>query len=208
MSAMHCRPNIFCCGSQCSDNRRRCTAFKADNTATHVTKPKANTAAKASTLPTLALGTTLAAAVTATANVAQGATEQLVDVAAASSSHYVPSPIIGPSWEIWVGFAAGVIPFIIASVEFGKRIVIQQRCPECQGRGLVQKGKYLRKCQNCGGLLPWLGWRAFWFSNFSPGNGGPLLQPKGQTSVLYSVPPRAAGREDDAEKSDESRREQ
>lgn len=65
--------------------------------------------------------------------------------------------------------------------------VIQRRCPECQGRGLVQRGKYLRKCQACGGMLPWMGWKYFWFGN--PGNGGPLLQPKGQTSVLYKVPP-------------------
>jgi hypothetical protein len=31
-------------------------------------------------------------------------------------------------WEIWVGFAAGVIPFLIGSYEFGKRILIQLRC--------------------------------------------------------------------------------
>lgn len=39
-------------------------------------------------------------------------------------------------------------------------------------------------------MLPWLGWKMFLFSTFtSPGNGGPLLQPKGQKSVFYSVPP-------------------
>jgi len=26
-------------------------------------------------------------------------------------------------WEIWVGFVAGVIPFVIATIEFSKRIV-------------------------------------------------------------------------------------
>ena len=42
----------------------------------------------------------------------------------------------------------------------------------------------------CGGMLPWLGWKAFWFSTVtSPGNGGPLLQPQGQRSVFYKVPP-------------------
>jgi hypothetical protein len=42
----------------------------------------------------------------------------------------------------------------------------------------------------CGGMLPWLGWKAFWFSTFTdPGNGGPLLQPQGQGSrILYKVP--------------------
>lgn len=112
--------------------------------------------------------------------------------AVAGTSQLVIDGPIGapPSWEIWAGFLAGVIPFFIASVEFGKRILIQRRCQACSGSGLVQRGKYLRKCTQCGGLLPWLGWRAFWFSNLNPGNGGPLLQPKGQRDVLYQVPPR------------------
>lgn len=42
--------------------------------------------------------------------------------AAAASGSYVPGPVeVG--WEIWVGFFAGVIPFVIASWEFGKRVV-------------------------------------------------------------------------------------
>ncbi|WPT11700.1 hypothetical protein PSENEW3n2_00005200 [Picochlorum sp. SENEW3] len=91
---------------------------------------------------------------------------------------YVPSPVDGPGWEIWFGSIVGVIPFIIASYEFGKRIVIQRRCAVCGGKGLVKKGKYWKKCTQCGGMLPWLGWRAFWFSNLRPGNGGPLMRPK------------------------------
>jgi hypothetical protein len=35
---------------------------------------------------------------------------------------YVPGPV-DVGWEIWVGFAAGIIPFLIGSWEFGKRIV-------------------------------------------------------------------------------------
>ncbi|EFN53615.1 hypothetical protein CHLNCDRAFT_14374, partial [Chlorella variabilis] len=66
-------------------------------------------------------------------------------------------------WEVWVGFVAGVVPFAIASFEFGKRILIQRRCPACRGRGLVQRGRYLRKCAECGGMLPWMGWRYFLF---------------------------------------------
>ncbi|PSC75045.1 hypothetical protein C2E20_1799 [Micractinium conductrix] len=101
---------------------------------------------------------------------------------------FTPGPY-EPGWEIWVGFVAGVVPFIIATVEFTKRIIIQRRCPACSGRGLVQRGRYLRKCPECGGLLPWLGWKEFFFSTATPGNGGPLLQPRGQTSVFYRVPP-------------------
>lgn len=37
--------------------------------------------------------------------------------------------------------------------------------------------------------MPWLGWKAFFVANLDPGNGGPLLQPKNQTSVFYSIPP-------------------
>jgi hypothetical protein len=51
------------------------------------------------------------------------------------------------------------------------------------------KGTALLKCAQCGGFFPWLGWKTFFTSTASPGNGGPLLQPKGQTSVLYTVPP-------------------
>ena len=51
----------------------------------------------------------------------------------------------------------------------------------------------LRRCPQCGGLLPWLGWRLFFLSTaLDPGNGGPLLQPRGQRSVLYTVPPALA----------------
>jgi hypothetical protein len=106
--------------------------------------------------------------------------------ATATSAPYTPSPM-EPGWEIYAGFIAGVVPFIIASYEFGKRILIQRRCPECRGSGLVKRGKVLRKCTQCGGMLPWLGWKMFLFS--SPGNGGPLNQPKGQKSIFYSVPP-------------------
>jgi hypothetical protein len=94
-----------------------------------------------------------------------------------------PAPLLGgyapsamsPGFEVYVGFVAGVVPFIIASYEFGKRILIQQRCPECRGSGLVQRGRYLRKCARCGGMLPWLGWKAFFTATTAPGNGGPLL---------------------------------
>lgn len=93
-----------------------------------------------------------------------------------------------------MGAAAGIVPFLIASWEFGKRIVIQRRCPLCKGSGLVPvssgAGTRLRKCRQCGGLLPWLGWSYFLFGTANPGNGGPLLRPRGQTSVFYAVPPK------------------
>ena len=62
------------------------------------------------------------------------------------NGHYSPSPMESPSPEIWFGFIVGIIPFIIASYEFGKRILIQRRCDNCGGRGLVKKGKYWKKC--------------------------------------------------------------
>ena len=84
------------------------------------------------------------AAASAAQGVAQAAS--LADVAS-----YVPSPM-EPGWEVWVGAVAGVVPFVIASLEFGKRIVIQRRCAVCSGRGLVQRGQRLRKCPVSGGL--------------------------------------------------------
>jgi len=36
----------------------------------------------------------------------------------------------------------------------------------------------LRKCWNCGGFLPWLGWKMFFLSSFfDVGNGGVLQRP-------------------------------
>jgi len=55
----------------------------------------------------------------------------------------------------------------------------------CSGSGLVQKGRFARKCPECGGFFPWQGWRRFFTSTAAPGNGGPLRAPRGQTSVLY-----------------------
>ena len=100
---------------------------------------------------------------------------------------YVPSPM-DPGWQVYVGAVIGVIPFIIATYEFGKRVIIQRRCNVCGGSGLVLKGKYYKKCVACGGFLPWLGWRMFFFS--SPGNGSPVMPPMNQKNKLfYSVPP-------------------
>ena len=48
-------------------------------------------------------------------------------------------------------------------------------------------------------MLPWLGWRYFFLSTAAPGNGGPLLQPRGQKSIFYSVPPPRAQQEQQAE---------
>jgi hypothetical protein len=74
--------------------------------------------------------------------------------AAEAAARYTPSPM-EPGWEIWAGLVAGVVPFIIASYEFGKRILIQRRCPECGGKGLVERGskRKLRKCPEVRALL-------------------------------------------------------
>ena len=45
--------------------------------------------------------------------------------------------------EIIAGSVIAVIPFIIASVLFGERIVRQRRCDKCKGSGLVSRGQYL-----------------------------------------------------------------
>lgn len=114
---------------------------------------------------------------------------------------YVPSPVDGPGWEIWFGSIVGVIPFIIASYEFGKRILIQRQCAVCGGKGLVKKGKYWKKCTQCGGMLPWLGWKAFWFSNLRPGNGGPLMRPRPAEEVSR---PRPVGEDTNTIKNDDT----
>jgi hypothetical protein len=88
-------------------------------------------------------------------------------------------------WQIYFGFVTGLSPFVIAAYEFGKRILIQRQCELCQGSGLIQKGRYARKCTSCGGFLPWQSWGQFLTSE--AGNGGTVRVPKGQSSVFYDV---------------------
>ncbi|BAD87351.1 hypothetical protein [Oryza sativa Japonica Group] len=82
-----------------------------------------------------------------------------VAAAAASAAADVPPPQI--TWQIVVGAVAGVTPFVVAGVEFGKRIIAQKKCEICGGSGLVMKKDYYVRCQGCGGFLPWQSWRRF-----------------------------------------------
>lgn len=102
-------------------------------------------------------------------------------ISSATASAYVP-PVVGP--EIWIGSIVALIPIVWATIEFTGRIKTQQQCLVCSGSGLVyitksgNEIKRPRKCWNCGGFLPWLGWRMFFFSTFTDvGNGGVLQRP-------------------------------
>ncbi|XP_041996747.1 uncharacterized protein LOC121746863 isoform X2 [Salvia splendens] len=66
------------------------------------------------------------------------------------------------TWQIVVGAIAGVAPFVVAGVEFSKRIVEQRNCKVCRGSGLVLRdNKYYFRCPACGGFLPWQSWKRF-----------------------------------------------
>ncbi|KAL3503587.1 hypothetical protein ACH5RR_038036 [Cinchona calisaya] len=83
--------------------------------------------------------------------------------AAAEVSGFVLDPAQSVvTWQIVVGALAGVTPFMVAGIEFGKRIVKQRQCGECKGSGLVLRNdqQYI-KCPACGGWLPWQSWRRF-----------------------------------------------
>jgi hypothetical protein len=94
---------------------------------------------------------------------------------------FIP-PIVGS--EIYIGSVVSLIPIIWATYEFNSRIQTQRKCLLCNGSGLVmitKSGNKLsrpRKCWSCGGFLPWLGWKMFFFSSFFDiGNGGVLQRP-------------------------------
>ncbi|KAF8414226.1 hypothetical protein HHK36_002226 [Tetracentron sinense] len=53
------------------------------------------------------------------------------------------------TWQIVVGAIAGVTPFVVAGIEFSKRIVAQRRCGVCGGSGLVLREKYYFRCPGC-----------------------------------------------------------
>ncbi|KAF7815936.1 uncharacterized protein G2W53_029905 [Senna tora] len=71
-----------------------------------------------------------------------------------------PAPV-DVTWQIVVGAIAGVTPFVVAGVEFSKRIIAQKRCEECGGSGLVLREKEYFRCPECGGFLPWQSWKRF-----------------------------------------------
>ena len=123
-----------------------------------------------------------------------------IDTFAASSMADALSDTGIPEWQIYYGFIAGLSPFVIAAYEFGKRIIIQRQCELCRGSGLIQKGRYSRKCTSCGGFLPWQSWELFFTSD--AGNGSRVRAPKGQTSVFYDV---EAARKDGAEQAARAR---
>ncbi|KMZ71215.1 hypothetical protein ZOSMA_185G00340 [Zostera marina] len=76
-----------------------------------------------------------------------------------AAADFVPPEI---TWQITVGAIAGTTPFVVAGIEFGKRIVAQKKCEICNGSGLVQtEDDNYTRCPNCGGFLPWLSWKRF-----------------------------------------------
>ncbi|XP_068651464.1 uncharacterized protein [Aristolochia californica] len=79
-----------------------------------------------------------------------------IDVSASAAS---TQPEI--TWQIAVGAIAGVLPFVVAAIEFSKRIVAQRKCEVCGGSGLVQREEYYFRCPGCGGFLPWQSWKRF-----------------------------------------------
>ncbi|KAF6149600.1 hypothetical protein GIB67_011209 [Kingdonia uniflora] len=59
------------------------------------------------------------------------------------------------SWEIIVGTIAGITPFVVAGIEFSKRIAEQRSCTVCKGSGLVLRDKkYYFRCPRCGYSTP------------------------------------------------------
>ncbi|KAI9186678.1 hypothetical protein LWI28_019794 [Acer negundo] len=65
------------------------------------------------------------------------------------------------TWQIIVGTIAGITPFVVAGIEFSKRIIAQRRCEVCGGSGLILEEKDYYKCPECGGFLPWQSWKRF-----------------------------------------------
>lgn len=116
--------------------------------------------ATASRAPIDAVSSVMPHAATVLAAVAP---EQLTRPEAAAAGQLVAT-ISGRSevtWPIIVGAIAGVTPFVIASILFGRRIAQQRACKVCSGSGLELKGRFYRRCSACGGFLPWQSWRRF-----------------------------------------------
>ncbi|XP_058742870.1 uncharacterized protein LOC131615730 [Vicia villosa] len=74
-----------------------------------------------------------------------------------------PAPV-EITWQIVVGTIAGITPFVVAGIEFSKRIIAQKECESCGGSGLVFIEKNYFRCPECGGFLPWQSWKRFFSS--------------------------------------------
>ncbi|CAA7393322.1 unnamed protein product [Spirodela intermedia] len=91
------------------------------------------------------------------------------DTGRVSRSSHVIRAIEGPSdlppveisWQITVGALAGITPFVVAGIEFSKRIAAQRSCEVCGGSGLVEVEGLYGRCPGCGGFLPWQSWKRF-----------------------------------------------
>ncbi|OIT00568.1 hypothetical protein A4A49_60106, partial [Nicotiana attenuata] len=82
----------------------------------------------------------------------KGATEEITGLTTTSDADI--------TWQIVVGSLAGVTPFVVAGIEFSKRIV--NKCEVCGGSGLVLKNnRFYKRCRDCGGFLPLQSWRRF-----------------------------------------------
>ncbi|TVU35036.1 hypothetical protein EJB05_16902 [Eragrostis curvula] len=67
--------------------------------------------------------------------------------AAVAAAADAPLPPLQVTWQIVVGAVAGATPFVVAGVEFSKRIIAQKKCEICGGSGLVPKKDYYVRCQ-------------------------------------------------------------
>ncbi|KAK9155351.1 hypothetical protein Sjap_002831 [Stephania japonica] len=94
--------------------------------------------------------------------VLRGSWRNVVGVRAIGESMVTADPSQAEiTWQVVVGALAGVTPFVVAGIEFSKRIVAQRTCGVCKGSGLVQRDKYYFRCPRCGGFLPWQSWKRF-----------------------------------------------
>ncbi|XP_004491479.1 uncharacterized protein [Cicer arietinum] len=74
---------------------------------------------------------------------------------------FIDSAPVDITWQIVVGTIAGITPFVVAGIEFSKRIMAQKKCEVCGGSGLVFRDKNYFRCPECGGFLPWQSWKRF-----------------------------------------------
>ncbi|GER32428.1 N-acetylmuramic acid 6-phosphate etherase 1 [Striga asiatica] len=62
------------------------------------------------------------------------------------------------TWQIVVGALAGLSPFVVAGIEFSKRIIEQKKCKVCKGSGLVLRDdKWFFAMAILEKILYWLG---------------------------------------------------
>lgn len=122
---LYARFGLYCCQHRASHLRQSTVSLLAANTRNQGAWSQDFNrlpAQRPRTILTICMPPCVAAGALPALALPQEANASSVEPITYVQGSYTPSPV-DLGWQIWAGFAAGIIPFAIGAYEFGKRIV-------------------------------------------------------------------------------------